>query len=186
MDKNKFAIAATLVSGALLFGTAAQAALLDQSTTASSEYQQVYQNGTGVSLTEEGAGVNRVVHLSMFSYTYGVGSTYWSGDIPADAVTEDGIATVTVNVDTCTLAAKVSYGDNACGVVDVTFTKGDYLWKTNGVTRYTYDDIIYEIIGGVSTFSAAAQGTVRGVAIDTTRAYEGLYNDVSITVSTAK
>jgi hypothetical protein len=185
MKTIKLVCTTSLFASLILTNSVVQAALLDQSTTASSEFEQVYQNGTGMNLTVEGAGVNRVVNLSMYSYTYGVGSTYWSGEIPPDAIIDKGVAGLTVNLDTCGLAARVSYGENACGLVDVTFSKEAYLWKTNGVTRYSYGDILYQIIGGISTFSAAAQGTIRGVAIDTTTAYEGKYTDVSITVSTA-
>ena len=184
MKRNTLLNTITLGTVALALNSAAQAGIIDQSTTSSAGFSQVYQNGTSVNLTIEGAGANRTVNLAISSYTYGVGSTYWSGEIPADAVVVNGIAQVSVNVDTCTLEPKVSYGDYPCGMVDMTFTKADYLWKTNGVTQYTYGDITYQLIGGISTFSAAASGTVRGVEINATNAYMGKYTDVSITVST--
>jgi hypothetical protein len=185
MQNSKLLSVLTLATAGLAMCSAAQAGVIDQSTTASAEFAQVYHNGTSVNLTIEGAGANRVVNLSTYSYTYGVGGVYWSGEIPADAVVDNGIASITVNVDTCMSTPRVTYGENACGLVNVTFTKNDYLWKTNGVTRYNWGDIIYEVIGGISTFSAAATGTVHGVDVSATNAYMGKYNDVSVTVSTA-
>jgi hypothetical protein len=189
MKLNKILSTVTIAAAGLAINSAANAALIDQYTTASSDFAQVYQNGVSVNLTVEGAGVNRTVHMSVSRYVYGDGFTYWSGTIPADAVVDNGIASTTVNVDTCGLTETVSIGDLACGPVNMTFTKQDYLWKTNGVTQYSYGDISYQLIGGISTFSAAASGTVETGGVDTnidaTNATMGKYTDVSITVSTA-
>jgi hypothetical protein len=171
--------------GLLAIGSAAHAELVDQSTTTSSQFAQVYQNGTSINLTIEGAGVNRKVSLSHSYYSYDTGSIYWSGEIPADAVTVNGASQVSVYVDTCTLPARVSWGENPCGIVDVTFTQGDYLWKTNGVQQYQWGDLIYQIVGGIVTFSAQSAGTVRGVDVGSANAAMGKYNNVSIQVSTA-
>jgi len=185
MKITKILSAITLTAASLAINSAAQAATVDEYTTASAEFAQAYNNGSAISLTIEGAGVNRTVTLAMSNYTYGIGSTYWVGTIPAESVVDDGIAQISVNVDTCLLTPRATYGTDPCGLVDVTFTKNDYLWKTNGVTQYVWGDIIYQIIGGVSTFSAAATGTVRGVDISTPRAYMGKFTDVSVTVTTA-
>ncbi len=189
MKSNKILSTITLAAAGFTINSAAQGALLDQYTTASSEFAQVYQNGTSVNLTIEGASVNRTVRMSIYSYIYGVGYTYWAGALPSDAVVDNGIAAITVNTDTCALTPTVSIGNNACGPVDMTFTKQDYLWKTNGATQYKYGDVIYEIIGGISTFSAAASGTVvaNGLTtnINANNAYMGKYTDVTIAVSTA-
>jgi hypothetical protein len=172
-------------TGLFIIGSAAHAGLVDQYTTGDAEYANVYQNGTSVNVTIEGAGVNRKVSLSHSSYSYGTGSVYWSGEIPADAVTVNGVAQISVYVDTCNLPARVSWGANPCGLVDVTFDKVDRLWKTNGVRQYQWGDLIYQIVGGITTFSAQSTGTVRGVNVDSTRAYMGQYNNVSVQVNTA-
>lgn len=175
-----------MVTSSIAIISTAKAATIDQSTSASSVFAQVYQNSTGINLTIEGAGVNRVVTLVVSDYTPGVGSSYWKGVIPNDTVVDNGIAGVSVNIaNTCEFDAISTYGSADCYSVEATFTKGDYLWKTNGVTQYTWGDILYQVIGGVSTFSATATCTVNGVDISSPRAYMGKYTDVNIIVSTA-
>jgi hypothetical protein len=186
MKLSKILSTITLAAAGLAINSAANAALIDQSTTADSEYAQVYQNGTGINLTIEGAGVTRVVTMAVSNYTYGVGFSYWRGVVPNDAVVEDGIASISVNIaSTCGLAATSTYGSNFCYDVNATFTKNDYLWKTNGVTQYTWGDIIYQIVGGISAFSASTTGTVNGVDISSSRAYMGRYTNVNVMVTTA-
>jgi hypothetical protein len=185
MKKYNLLKALAFAGGLLVLSSAAQAELVDQFTTSAAQYANVYSNGTSVNLTIEGAGANRKVKLSHSFYSYETGSLYWSGTIPADAVTVNGIAQVSVYVDTCSRTASVTWGDNPCGVVDVTFTKNDFLWKTNGVRQYQWGDLIYQIVGGINTFSAQSSGTVRGVVVDASNAYMGKYTDVSIQVSTA-
>jgi hypothetical protein len=170
----------------------AHAGLIDQSTTQSAEYTQVYANGTAVGVTVEGAGVNQVVTMYVSNYTYGVGSSYWKGVIPNADVVVTGINSISVTVpDTCDSANTTStaYGSDYCFGVNATFTKNDYLWKTNGVSQYTYGDLIYTIIGGIETYSATSTGTVTHSAgtidISSTRAYLGKYTDVTVSVSTA-
>ncbi len=185
MKSRKTGIVFTIVTGALLMSSAAQAGLIDEFTTASSEYAQVYSHSTGVGVTIEGAGVTQVVKLYVFNYISGVGSSYWEGVVPNDTVVDNGIDSITVNIaNTCDYTASATYGSAYCYAVDVSFTKSDYLWKTNGVTQYTWDGIIYQIIGGVSTFSASVTGTVNDTDISTSRAYLGKYTDVDVTVST--
>lgn len=67
----------------------------------------------------------------------------------------------------------------------MTFTKGDYLWKTNGVSQYNWGDIIYQVIGGISTFAASTTGTVNNVDVTSSHAYMGKYTNVSVEVTTA-
>lgn len=193
MLKSKL-LGAIALTASLATVSAAHAALIDQSTTASSEYAQVYQNGTSIGVTIEGAGVTRVVKMYVYNYTYGVGGNYWSGVVPNDAVVDNGIASISVNIaNTCDTVntTTATFGSDTCFAVNATFTKNDYLWKTNGVTQYQWGDIIYQIIGGISAFSATATGTVTSsngtvnTDISSSRAYLGKYTDVSIQVSTA-
>lgn len=158
----------------------AQAELIDQYSTTSSEFAQVYKNGTSVNLNIEGAGINQSISLSHYNTSTG----YWRGVIPASSVTANGIASISVTVNTCDYTALSSWGAAPCGLVDITFNKVDYLWKTNGVRHYTWGDTIRQYVGGISTFSASATGTVKGVSVDSTRAYMGKYNNVTIIVST--
>lgn len=183
MKSSQLVSAVAFITGALVLGSSAQAALIDQYTTASSEFANVYAGGTGVNLYIEGAGVNRVVTLSVGSYP-----NYWKGVIPNTDVIDNGIASVTVNVpDTCdsTLTPSYTYGSDNCFTVNMTFTKGAYLWKTNGVTQYSWGNFIYQVIGGISTFGASTTGTVNGVDMTSSRAYMGKYTDVNVSVSTA-
>jgi hypothetical protein len=187
MKLSKILSTITLAAAGLAINSAANAALIDQSTTADAEYAQVYQNGTAINLTIEGAGVTRVVTMAVSNYTYGVGYNYWKGVVPNDAVVDDGVATISVNIaNTCTDATTTAtYGSDYCYAVNATFTKNDYLWKTNGVTQYTWGDIIYQIVGGISAFSASTTGTVNDVDISSSRAYIGRYTNVNIMVTTA-
>lgn len=182
--RKLFAVTA-IITSALVLSSTAQAGLIDEFTTASSEYAQVYANGTGVGITVEGAGVNQVVKMYVSNYISGVGSNYWEGVIPNDTVVVNGIDSITVTIaNTCDYVASATYGTDYCYAVNATFTKSDYLWKTNGVTQYTWDGILYQIIGGIEAFSASVTGTVNDTDISTTRAYLGKYTDVDITVST--
>jgi len=185
MIKWKPGIFSILITVASAMSSTARAGLIDEFTTASSEYAQVYANSTGAGITIEGAGLNRVVKLYISNYTYGVGSSYWEGVVPNDTVVDNGIDAISVDIaNTCDYAASATYGSAYCYSINATFTKSDYLWKTNGVTQYTWDGIIYQIIGGISAFSASVTGTVNGVDISTPRAYLGKYTDVDVTVST--
>jgi hypothetical protein len=179
MFGNKI-IKAALVTIAAGISFAAQAELIDQYTTASSEFAQVYKNNTSINMYIEGAGINQTISLSHYNTSTG----YWRGVIPASSVTVNGIASISVTVNTCDYIASSSWGTDPCGLVDVTFNKADYLWKTNGVSHYTWGDTIRQYVGGISTFSASATGTIKGVSIDSTRAYMGKYNNVAVVVST--
>lgn len=170
----------------------AHAGLVDQYTTASAEFAQVSANGTSIGVTVEGAGTNQIVKVFVYNYTYGVGGNYWSGTIPNDTVVVNGIASISVNIpNTCDYPARSTFGSDACFAVNATFTKNDYLWKTNGVTRYGYGDLMWEIIGGIVTYSATSTGTVTSMGgtvnsdLGSTRAYMGKYTDVTVNVSTA-
>ena len=195
MKSSKLVAALTIIASALVMSSA-QAGLIDEYTTGSSEYVQVYAHGTGVGATIEGAGVNRVVKLYVTNYTSGVGSSYWEGVVSNDEVVVNGIASITVNIpNTCDSTANTTvatYGSETCFAVNATFTKVDYLWKTNGVTQYTFGDLIYEYIGGISAYSATVTGTVTNsigtvnADISTPRAYLGKYTNVTVKVSTAK
>lgn len=180
MLKKTTKILFTIIS--LSFSFTAQAELIDQYTTTNSEYAQVYKNGTSVNLSIEGAGISQVITLSHYNYLTG----YWRGVVPATAVTVNGVASIAVNIDTCALTATSRFGAAPCGLVDVTFNKGDYLWKTNGVRQYTWGNTIRQYVGGISTFSASTVGTVNGVVVDSNRAYIGRYTNVTVIVSTAE
>lgn len=183
--KRKYMGVFAIITGTLLISSVARAGLIDEYTTASSEYSQVYANGTSMGITVEGAGVTQVVKLYVTNYVPGVGSNYWEGVIPNDTVVVNGIDSISVNIaSTCDYTASATYGSAYCFAVNASFTKNDYLWKTNGETQYTYGDIIYQIIGGVSAFSASVTGTVNDIDISTTRGYLGKFTDVTVVVST--
>ena len=164
-----------------------QAELLDQFSVANSEFANANKNGTvrtSVSLLVEGAGVERKVSLShsQYSYTQGI-DNYWRGDIAASDVTVNGIGQISVNVNTCAYTANRTWGEDACGRIDVTFTKGNFLWRTNGSTTFDWAPLTNTIIGGVTTFSADVSGFVKGVdMVGALHPAMGKYTNVKVAV----
>jgi hypothetical protein len=177
----------TVVLGVVAVNAAANAALIDKYPAANSQYANAYKSGStsaSVNLMIEGSGVNQTVTLShsLYSYSQGINS-YWRGEIPATAVTVNGAAQIAVSVDTCGYTPAVSWGTDACGVVDVTFNKGDFLWKTDGSVNFQWDPLVNTITGGILTFSADVSGNVKGVDMSGAfRPAMGKYTNVTVTV----
>jgi len=148
--------------------------------TSSGQYGQVGNGNLGMELTVDGAGVSEVVHLVYFSYTYGVGFSYWYGDIPADAVAVTGVASMAVQLDSCTVK-----NVDGCGYVDVTITTDEPAsgWVYTGAYQTQYGDMIIERIGNSQVRWSSAVGTILGRSVEGMRAGIGKYNNVKVTVS---
>lgn len=145
-----------------------------------------YGQASGYSATGF-AGVNVSVDgtdtatLMAYSNSDGDGYKLWYGQIPASNVTVQGVNSIAVQVDTCSVDPTPG-----CGYVDVSFDldpKG-YGFITDGSLHYTWDNIIVQVAGPTQVRSANATGFVNGVSIDGTRAFIGKYTQTSIEIQT--
>jgi len=165
---------------------AVHAEVIDQ-VVSSGQYGQASANNTGdigwaaATVSIEKNGINRTAHLFHVSSSPSTGYNYWTGNIPVDAVIVNGVNSISVNIDTCS----VNY-IAGCGPVYLTVTTSEPAtgWIDNGVRQYDWNGVIYREAGARQVRFSSATGSVHGVPIDTTRAFMGKYNDVSITVST--
>jgi hypothetical protein len=168
----------------------AQAELIDQYPAANSEYANAYKYGStsaSINLTVEGSGINRTVTLShsLYSYSQGI-NNYWRGNIDSSDVTVNGIGQIVVAVDTCGYTADRTWGEDACGRVDVTFTKGSFLWRTDGSLVQDWAPLTNTVNGGITAFSAEVSGYVKGVdMIGASRPAMGKYANVEVVVEVA-
>ena len=185
---NYFLTSLSGVMGFLLFTSVAHSEVIDQ-LVSSGQYGQASANYGGdigwasATVSVDGNGVNRTAHLFHVSYSPATNYNYWSGNIPANAVTVKGVNSISVNIDTCTVQYIAG-----CGPVSLTVTTDQPAsgWIDNGVIQYDWDGVIYREAGARQVRFSSATGSVHGVPLDTTRAYMGKYNEVSITVSTTK
>lgn len=132
----------------------------------------------GVNISVNGTSTARLV---TYSYTPAAGYKFWYGDIPASAVTVNGIKNISVQIDTCSVDPS-----SGCGYVNASFSmdpKGDG-FTTTGSIHYTWDNVIVTVAGPTDVRSANATGFVNGVAIDGDRAYIGKYTQSSIEIQT--
>jgi hypothetical protein len=185
--KHPMTTLCSVVFGLVAFSSAANAAEIDQYPVANAEFANAYKAGSTsatVNLLIENSGATPTIILSHSVYSYSQGiNNYWRGEIPATAVTVNGTNQVSVSVDTCAYNATTTLGTDACGVVDVTFNKADFQWKTDGSINFSWDPLVNTINGGILTFSADVTGNVKGV--DMTGAFRsamGKYTNVSVTV----
>jgi len=178
---------------ALLMGLTGISAVL-AACTASAEviYQQVTSGtyGQASGYSENGfAGINVSVNgtdtarLVTYSYTGSDGYKFWYGDIPASTVTVQGINSIAVQIDTCSVAPLAG-----CGYVDAVVTvdpkAGGFI--TDGSNQYTWDNIIVNVAGPIQVHNALVTGYVNGVPLDNLRAYMGKYTNASIMIETGK
>ena len=177
MIKNvtKKGLAALVLAGTV---ATAHAEILDQMVS-NGDFASAFQGSTGFSLTIEGNGVNQVSTLLVNQYVSGVGFTSWKGVIPNDTIIAQGVSSISVNVDTCTIN-----NIPGCGLVDATVSKNpqDGGFIQNGVVKYTYGDIMQTIAGVRQVHRADAVGTVNGVTLTTARSFIGKDNEVRIIV----
>lgn len=119
-----------------------------------------------VRLHIDGSGVNRKVMLYANSGVSGVDYKYWGGEIPADAVTVNGINSISVNINTCTVLSNIG-----CGLVDVTMTTlaGYENFRTRtGAWNYTTPYATFNYVGHLHDRYADVAGTVNGYPLNIT------------------
>lgn len=168
----------------------ASASLITLTANADVVYQQVvsgtygqangYSNGSyaGINISVDGSGTARLV-----TYTHVPSESYklWYGNIPASAVKVQGIDSIAVQIDTCTVNPT-----SGCGYVDAVITMdpkaGGFI--TDGSTHYTWDNIIVQVAGPTQVHNANAAGYVNGISLDNAGAYIGKYDTASIEVQT--
>ncbi|MGD8567947.1 MAG: hypothetical protein PVJ39_07655 [Gammaproteobacteria bacterium] len=143
----------------------------------------VFSNGNyaSINVSVDGLATDQTVHLSTYYHLPGEGYHFWSGEIPASAVTVAGVDSIAVDINTCDVN-----NTTGCGPVDVTVTKdphgGGFI--TDGSSQYQWDDLIFAVAGPVQVHSATVTGTVNGVPLDNGRGYIGKYNQAHIEVQT--
>jgi hypothetical protein len=132
----------------------------------------------------EGAGRGQTTKLLYYVWG-GQGSGNWQGDIPASAVTSNGVNSMHVEVDTCTIDPT-----SGCGYVNLTWNKTPGQAVVGTLTSHTaYDGTIYQSAGVITMFPATAVGTVLGITVDSstndgsTNADIGTANGVTVTVT---
>ena len=188
--KTKLLVITAAVTSSL--AVSANAEVLDVSTTQDAAYANFGQTGAEgrvfAELTTEGAGVAQTNYLRVYASTPDASYSYWSGTVPADAVSINGVASANIFVDTCAIQAS-HWSTGSCGLVDVTLTKypHDFGWSGGGSSAYNYGDIIMQYTGSWSVHFSNATGALYGVSVDTentpySNAAIGRYTNVSVTV----
>lgn len=142
-----------------------------------------YNNGSWASgaVSVDGAGINRTAFLYYSAYSPTMGYNSWRGSIPVEAVTVKGVASISVDIDTCTVSA-----DAGCGYVNFIVETNEPAsgWINNGVWGYDYDGYIARYVGASQSRSSTSTGTILGVSADNTRAWIGTMDDVTVEVQT--
>lgn len=139
-------------------------------------------DGTGVALWvySEGTGQGQTTQL-LYYVDDGQGFQHWQGTIPASAVTTNGVNSMHVEVDTCTIDPA-----SGCRYVNLTWNKTPGQAVVGTFTQHTAaDGTIYQSAGALQMFPATAAGTVGAVTVDASaNADIGKANGVTVTVTT--
>lgn len=177
------------LSGAVTFALmaaslSANAGVVYQFTTAGANHASVGARTsagyTSLWLYNEGTGAGQTTQLLYYVYD-AQGFGRWQGEIPASAVTANGINGMHVEVDTCAIAPT-----SGCRAVNLTWNKTPGQAIVGTFKQHTADDgIIYQSAGAMTDFSASAVGTVGSISVDgTPNAYIGTSSNVTVTVTT--
>lgn len=134
------------------------------------------------SVSVYGTGQDKTAFMFHTSYTYADGYKFWRGNIPVEAVSQVGVSSIAVNVNTCDVEPLNMPG---CGPVSFTVTTDEPAtgWIDNGVSSYSYNDFMYQAVGARQVRFSSAIGSINGSAFNTSRAYMGVYNDVTISIT---
>ena len=178
----KFVSKTIVAFATILISTVSQATVLDHWTTQDAADVHVYQNNSDGSITvnvkQEGAGSAQETRLSIIMWLPTGGYTVygtpefklarWSGIVPNQFVSINGVASAQITVNTCTLDASYTT-DNACGPIDLTITKDPLAFGDvgAGAYAYNYNGFIYQYVGTWSRHNSTAVGSVNGIMIDT-------------------
>jgi len=136
-----------------------------------------WANGT---VSVDGAGISRTAHLFYVAYNPSNGYRYWNGDIPTNAVTVNGVAQISVDIDTC-----IVNPTPACGPVKfaVSTNQPSSGWINNGVWGYQFDGYMVKYAGAAQARSSSASGTILDQTIDNARSWIGTMDRVTIEVN---
>ena len=134
----------------------------------------------GVSV--DGIGNNQTAFLYYSAYSNGV-FRFWRGSIPRDAVRVTGVASMSVEIDTCTVNAI-----DGCGYVNFSVATNEPAsgWVNNGVWGYSYDGYIARYAGASQVRSSTSTGTILGQSVDNPRSWIGAMDDVTVEIQTGK
>jgi hypothetical protein len=181
---KQFVLAAlTTISTSIFALTANADVLYDYISSGTYGQASVFSNGNyaSINVTVDGLGTDQTVHLSTYYHVPGESYNVWYGEIPASAVTVEGVDSIAVDINTCDVNPTAS-----CGPVDVTITMdpqgGGFV--TNGATEYQWDDLIFAVAGPTQVHSATVTGSINGVSLDSGRAYIGKYDQTHIEIQT--
>lgn len=172
--------------GLLLCTSIAQSAVVEQVVT-SGQFGQVSANNGGAAgwanatVSVEGEGINQTAHLFHVSNSPSTGYQFWTGNIPVNTVKRTGVASISVDIDTCSVS-----NNPGCGYVNFTVTTDEPAsgWIDNGVRKYDWDGYIYREAGARQVRFSRSTGTVNGISVNNDRAFMGKYNEVTISIST--
>jgi len=144
------------------------------------QYGQTWGGNAGINVSVDGSGVNQVARLVYYAYSQETGYFFWYGEIPASAVTMTGVASMHVQIDTCTISTL-----SGCGYVDVAINTNEPAsgWVYTGVWQYSYGAMSVQYVGNSQVRFSSATGTVVGIPVSETNAAIGKYNNVSVSVS---
>lgn len=181
---KKYVLAALTTISTSFFALAANANVLyDYISSGTYGQASVFANGNyaNINVTVDGLATDQTVHLSTYYHFPGESYNFWSGTIPASAVTVEGVNSIAVAINTCDVNPTTG-----CGPVDVTITKDPHGggFVTDGSTQYQWDDVIFAVAGPIQVHSATVTGTVHGVPLDSGRGYIGKYDTSHIEVLT--
>ncbi len=148
------------------------------------QYAQVpytYNAGSWASgaVSVDGTGISQTAFLYYSAYSSSTGYQFWRGAIPIEAVKVTGVASMSVDIDTCTVSAT-----SGCGYVKFTVATNEPAsgWVNNGVWGYSYGDYVVRYAGASQVRSASATGTILGQAVDNPRGWIGTMDDVTVEV----
>lgn len=134
----------------------------------------------------EDNGHNRSAFLIVHGYSYNSGSFNWSGHIPVDSVTVNGVSSMSVEFDTCTYDGEPgSHGE--CGYVYFTVDTNQPAsgWIQNGSTTIDYGLYYVRFAGSYQARRSTSSGHIIGIPVNnSSHAFIGKGQDVEIELVT--
>ena len=145
-------------------------------------YTRTADGWVSSTVSVDGVGLDKTAYLFYTSYNYTNGYKFWRGAIPMETVTQTGVASISVDVNTCNVEPLNAAG---CGPVSFTVNTDEPAsgWVDNGTRSYSYDDYIYNSVGARQVRFSSASGSINGSAFDSSRAYMGKFDKVTIQVT---
>ena len=142
-----------------VFGQIGQAAVrMDNGTVETSVFAEVSVDGSGINQTAF------LWYVVINEYTNGdIVIQSWQGDIPVDTVQVTGVASMSVEIDTCTVSNVAG-----CGYVDFAVTTEPGTPEiSNTAFGWNLGGIIYRSVGARQVRAASSVGTVLDYPLET-------------------